>query len=41
MTHWDYDPAHSDGTENDAIPVQGGQNITVRLNTVIGSVVAR
>ena len=40
LTHWSYDPAHSDGTHNDAIQVQGGQNITIRYNTVIGSVVA-
>jgi len=41
MTRWDYDPAHNAGRQNDAIQVQGGQNITVRHNTVIGSVVAR
>ena len=39
-THWNHDPAHSDGTHNDSIQVQGGKNIAIRYNTVIGSVVA-
>lgn len=40
LTHWNYDPAHSDGTHNDGIQIQGGQNIFIRSNTVVGSVVA-
>ena len=40
LTHWNHDPAHSDGTHNDGIQVQGGQNITIRYNNVVGSVVA-
>ena len=40
LTHWNNDPAHSDGTHNDGIQVQGGQNITIRYNNVVGSVVA-
>ena len=40
LTHWNKDPAHSDGTHNDGIQIQGGQNIFIRSNTVVGSVVA-
>ena len=40
LTHWNKDPAHSDGSHNDGIQVQGGQNISIRGNTIIGSVVA-
>jgi hypothetical protein len=40
LTHWMYDPAHSDGTHNDAIQIQGGTNITIRGNNVVGSVVS-
>ena len=40
LTHWNNDPAHADGTHNDAIQVQGGQNIFIRRNNLVGSVVA-
>ena len=40
LTHWNVDPAHSDGTHNDGIEVQGGENIFIRDNNVVGSVVA-
>ena len=40
LTRWNNDPAHSDGTHNDGIQIQGGRNITIRSNTIIGSVVA-
>ncbi len=40
LTHWNSDPAHSDGTHNDGIQIQGGQNILIRGNNVVGSVVA-
>lgn len=40
LTWWSYDPAHSDGTHNDGIQVQGGENIRIVGNTVVGSVVA-
>jgi hypothetical protein len=40
LTHWNYDPAHSDGTHNDGIQIQGGENIVIRGNNVVGSVVA-
>ena len=40
LTHWNNDPAHRDGTHNDGIQVQGGQNIAIRGNTIVGSVVA-
>jgi len=40
LTHWMNDPAHSDGTHNDAIQIQGGTNITIRGNNVVGSVVS-
>lgn len=40
LTHWNYDPAHSDGTHNDGIQIQGGQNIAIRNNNIVGSVVA-
>ncbi|OFI38956.1 hypothetical protein BIU82_16770 [Arthrobacter sp. SW1] len=39
LTYWSNDPAHSDGTHNDGIQVQGGQNIRIVGNTVIGSIV--
>jgi len=39
LTHWNNDPLHSDGTHNDGIQVQGGKNIGIRYNTVVGSVV--
>lgn len=40
LTHWNYDPAHSDGSHNDGIQIQGGENIVIRGNNVVGSVVA-
>ena len=40
LTHWNNDPAHSDGTHNDAIQIQGGQNISITGNAIVGSVVA-
>ncbi|WP_115790095.1 hypothetical protein [Arthrobacter silvisoli] len=39
LTYWSNDPAHSDGTHNDGIQVQGGQNIRIVGNTVVGSIV--
>jgi len=36
MTHWNHDPARSDGTHNDSIQVQGGKNIAIRYDTVSG-----
>jgi hypothetical protein len=40
LTHWNNDPAHSDGTHNDGIQLQGGENILISGNNVVGSVVA-
>ena len=40
LTRWNSDPAHSDGTHNDGIEIQGGQNIYIAGNNVVGSVVA-
>jgi hypothetical protein len=40
LTWWSTDPAHSDGTHNDGIQVQGGENIRIVGNTVVASVVA-
>ena len=39
LTHWNYDPAHFDGTHNDGIEIQGGENIAIRNNTIIDTVV--
>ena len=39
LTYWSNDPAHSDGTHNDGIQVQGGENIRIAGNTVVGSIV--
>ncbi len=39
LTYWSNDPAHSDGTHNDGIQVQGGENITIVGNTVVASAV--
>ena len=39
LTYWSNDPAHSDGTHNDGIQVQGGENIRIVGNTVVGSIV--
>lgn len=39
LTYWSNDPAHSDGTHNDGIQVQGGENILIAGNTVVGDVV--
>ncbi|TKV61704.1 hypothetical protein FDO65_09180 [Nakamurella flava] len=40
LTHWNYDPAHANGTHNDGIEIQGGQNIYIAGNNIVGSVVA-
>ncbi|GAA1996921.1 hypothetical protein JL107_12840 [Nakamurella flavida] len=40
MTRWSSSPYHSDGTHNDGIEIQGGENIAIVGNTIIGSVVA-
>lgn len=34
LTFWSNDPAHSDGTHNDGIQVQGGENIKIVGNTI-------
>jgi hypothetical protein len=39
LTYWSNDPAHSDGTHNDGIQVQGGQNIRLTGNNVVGTIV--
>lgn len=39
LTHWSHDPAHSDGTHNDGIQVQGGRNIHIIGNTIVASIV--
>lgn len=39
LTYWSYDPAHSDGTHNDGIQVQGGENIRIVGNRVVASAV--
>lgn len=39
LTYWSNDPAHSDGTHNDGIQVQGGENILIVGNTVVASAV--
>lgn len=40
LTHWNHDPAHTDGTHNDGIEIQGGENVAIRNNTIIDTVVA-
>lgn len=40
LTYWSNDPAHSDGSHNDGIQVQGGENIHILGNTIVGDVVA-
>lgn len=35
LTYWDNDPAHSDGTHNDCVQVQGGRNILIAWNTLV------
>lgn len=40
LTYWDWSPYHSDGTHNDGIQVQGGENINIVGNNVIASSVA-
>ncbi|GAA1996912.1 hypothetical protein JL107_12825 [Nakamurella flavida] len=40
LTHWNDSPYHTDGTHNDGIEVQGGENIAIVGNTIIGSAVA-
>lgn len=37
LTYWSNDPAHRDGTHNDGIQVQGGQNIRIVGNNVVGT----
>ncbi|MFJ6076884.1 hypothetical protein ACIQC0_01105 [Pseudarthrobacter sp. NPDC092419] len=39
LTYWSYDPAHSDGTHNDGIQVQGGENIRLAGNNVVANAV--
>lgn len=39
LTYFDYSSAHSDGTHNDGIQVQGGQNIRIAGNTVVANAV--
>lgn len=40
LTFWSNDPAHTDGSHNDGIQVQGGENIHIQGNTIVGDVVA-
>lgn len=40
LTFWSNDPAHKDGTHNDGIQVQGGENILISGNRVVGDLVA-
>lgn len=37
LKHFNTDPAHSDGTHNDGIQIQGGSNIAIRGNSIVGS----
>ncbi len=37
LTYFSYDPAHRDGTHNDGIQVQGGENIRIVGNNVIAN----
>ncbi|MEC5180196.1 hypothetical protein [Arthrobacter sp. CG_A4] len=37
LTYWSNDPAHSNGTHNDGIQVQGGENIRIAGNTVVAN----
>ncbi|MCA4133610.1 hypothetical protein [Arthrobacter sp. M4] len=39
LTFWSNDPAHSDGTHNDGIQVQGGTNIRIAGNNVVANAV--
>ncbi|MHA7304967.1 hypothetical protein ACX80E_06945 [Arthrobacter sp. TMN-49] len=39
LTFWSNDPAHSDGTHNDGVQIQGGENIHLFGNTVVSSIV--
>lgn len=39
LTYWSSDPAHSDGTHNDGIQVQGGENIRLAGNNVVANAV--
>ncbi|KNH16568.1 hypothetical protein ACU18_13395 [Arthrobacter sp. ZBG10] len=39
LTFFDQDTVHSDGTHNDGIQVQGGENILLAGNTVVASIV--
>ncbi|NOJ60753.1 hypothetical protein [Arthrobacter sp. 260] len=40
LTYWDWSPFHSDGTHNDGIQVQGGENIHIIGNNIDASSVA-
>lgn len=40
LTFFTKDPAHSDGTHNDGIQIQGGENILISGNQINGNVVA-
>ncbi len=37
LTFWSNDPAHRDGTHNDGIQVQGGQNIRIVGNNIVAT----
>lgn len=39
LTYWSNDPAHKDGSHNDGIQVQGGENILIAGNTIVGDMV--
>ncbi len=39
LTYWSKDPAHKDGTHNDGIQLQGGENILISGNNIVGDVV--
>lgn len=39
LTFWSNDPAHSDGSHNDGIQVQGGENILITGNKIVGDMV--
>lgn len=39
LTYFDYSSAHSDGTHNDGIQVQGGSNIRIAGNTIVANAV--
>lgn len=37
LTYFSYDPAHTDGTHNDGIQVQGGENIRIIGNNIVAN----